>query len=420
MHVFKSFSVALFFAAQLLAGCGTPVSKPQEARAERLSTEAEKLWNDYVKDVINAGSAIQENCKPRRLGRPQGVPYKGVIILFHGFTACPQQYFEWGRALADKGFDVLLPLLPGHGLVPETVPNPAGGTMKRDIVEFLPRVEDTMPNPHNPASSKYAALAERMNRIASAANGGLRMVGGISVGGAVATHAVNLAPKLYDKALILSPFYSVDPLFTRIFVDALNGQKLLEELDPAKFSYEKILAFASHSTFLKTYVLMKETRVADRIFSMRSSWGEGCFKEIRGGRAGICDFLFSAIGAAEAFGVKTLDNIRPAQTFVQLVGVEDDKVASTGHMASAFEKFAGGARREGPTPEGGTVNVCFYRAGANHSLLSRFDSPDQEKFWLKDLLTDATNFMTSPERKPYAVNPTTSALAPYKHCHLSN
>jgi alpha-beta hydrolase superfamily lysophospholipase len=39
----------------------------------------------------------------------------GVVVLFHGFSACPQQYDVLGPLIAAEGFDVLLPLTPGHG-----------------------------------------------------------------------------------------------------------------------------------------------------------------------------------------------------------------------------------------------------------------------------------------------------------------
>jgi carboxylesterase len=37
------------------------------------------------------------------------------VVLCHGFTGTPQSLRDWGRALADAGYTVRLPLLPGHG-----------------------------------------------------------------------------------------------------------------------------------------------------------------------------------------------------------------------------------------------------------------------------------------------------------------
>lgn len=37
------------------------------------------------------------------------------VLLCHGFTGSPQSMAPWGRQLADAGFTVTCPLLPGHG-----------------------------------------------------------------------------------------------------------------------------------------------------------------------------------------------------------------------------------------------------------------------------------------------------------------
>ena len=45
----------------------------------------------------------------------EGDEYKGVAILFHGFSACPQQYHEVGPLMAKKGYEVFAPTIVGHG-----------------------------------------------------------------------------------------------------------------------------------------------------------------------------------------------------------------------------------------------------------------------------------------------------------------
>jgi carboxylesterase len=37
------------------------------------------------------------------------------VLLCHGFTGSPQSLRDWAQALADAGYTVRLPLLPGHG-----------------------------------------------------------------------------------------------------------------------------------------------------------------------------------------------------------------------------------------------------------------------------------------------------------------
>ena len=49
--------------------------------------------------------------------RPQGTP-TGAILLCHGFTGSPQSMRPWGEHLAAAGWDVRIPLLPGHARSP--------------------------------------------------------------------------------------------------------------------------------------------------------------------------------------------------------------------------------------------------------------------------------------------------------------
>ena len=37
------------------------------------------------------------------------------VLLCHGFTGTPQSMRPWGEYLAERGFTVRVPLLPGHG-----------------------------------------------------------------------------------------------------------------------------------------------------------------------------------------------------------------------------------------------------------------------------------------------------------------
>ncbi len=39
-----------------------------------------------------------------------------VCLFFHGFTATPDQFVPIGEAFFQAGYNVLIPLLPGHGI----------------------------------------------------------------------------------------------------------------------------------------------------------------------------------------------------------------------------------------------------------------------------------------------------------------
>lgn len=83
------------------------------------------------------------------------------ILLIHGFTGTPQSMRPWGVALANRGFKVSCPLLPGHG------------TKWSDMQNV--RWQDW-------TSSAEAAL-ERLSRRC-----GTLFIAGLSMGGAIACY----------------------------------------------------------------------------------------------------------------------------------------------------------------------------------------------------------------------------------------
>ena len=46
-----------------------------------------------------------------------------AVVLFHGYTNCPQQFRELGQILYEQGYNALIPRLPRHGLADRKVEN---------------------------------------------------------------------------------------------------------------------------------------------------------------------------------------------------------------------------------------------------------------------------------------------------------
>jgi alpha-beta hydrolase superfamily lysophospholipase len=61
-----------------------------------------------------ADPAIRIDCIPRLYVRDK--PAGDAVVLFHGFTNCPQQFDELARAFYRRGCNVYVPRLPRHGL----------------------------------------------------------------------------------------------------------------------------------------------------------------------------------------------------------------------------------------------------------------------------------------------------------------
>ncbi|NJL38538.1 MAG: lysophospholipase [Leptolyngbyaceae cyanobacterium SM1_4_3] len=57
---------------------------------------------------------MNANCRSRFLLHPHPTPK--VFLFFHGFTAAPAQFVPIGKTFFEAGHNVLIPLLPGHGL----------------------------------------------------------------------------------------------------------------------------------------------------------------------------------------------------------------------------------------------------------------------------------------------------------------
>ncbi len=367
MYALRPFGLACAIALSLF-GCsggaegtsGDDQNVTAAATTSRLTPKAKELWDIHVNNV--AGSTrLQDGCRPQEASPPADVPYKGVIILFHGFTACPQQFTELSTTLAAAGYEVLIPLLPGHGHVASTVQTTIFGhavgseRIKDDIID-LPTVK---------ARNRYRDFALSMNEIARAATG-TKMVGGVSVGGAIAARAAIEAPDLYERSLLISPFFQATNLFLR------DSIYVADHLDP----------------------------------SFRVSWGAGCLAErtqlVPGPRAGICQFTIDNVQATIQFGQETLAQIRKLKHDVQIVGVEGDIAADDAAQGKAVKALPAGLAR-----------ACYYRKPAAHSLLSRYDNPGNDKFWVNPALAASAAYLT--EGTPF---PTTGASSekPYPRC----
>lgn len=204
----------------------------------------EKAWEEYVSKVTTENE-LQESCVPRRIEAV--TKRKGVAVLYHGFSACPQQWDLIAPLLAQKGFDVLMPLNPGHG---NSFENPGsrirclyGCDGPTDNVSGFPVTIDD-----------WTSYVNRINDIVSLASGDTHVVGGLSVGGTLAASA-GLAKQqdgvtpLYSRQLIMNPMIELHGV-----IDA-------------------VLAILGHLP------VVKEDFVG---------WGPGCREERDAGRGGVC------------------------------------------------------------------------------------------------------------------------------------
>jgi carboxylesterase len=258
---------------------------------------------------------LQPGCEPKHLLPSQG-PIIGTAILVHGYTGCPQQYFELADLLTAAGIEVYLPLSPGHG----RVLNENG---QEDLRGMPGRYEDYL----------YRNFSDEINELA-AASSGLKILAGLSGGATIAAYAMNAAAVPYDRVVLMSPLFH-------------------EKTDP-----------------LESFVLSIE-RLLPLGFGQVVKWGDSCLAQRAHGRAGYCQSSFSNLAAAETFGQSTLRQLKPAQTHLQIVAVENDTAADVPTIVRAVEKMEVPAR-----------DVCFMPNGIPHSFFSRFDNIDDNPTWI--------------------------------------
>ena len=75
-----------------------------------------------------------EACRSKIFLHPH--PTAKVFLFFHGFTAGPYQFEPIGQKLFDAGYNVLVPLQPGHGIAGNwKVDNPPPLPTEREIYQ---------------------------------------------------------------------------------------------------------------------------------------------------------------------------------------------------------------------------------------------------------------------------------------------
>jgi len=302
------------------------------ARAAVAPGRFDAVWAAYVGEIEQ--QALQPGCHPRRYQPPLRTARRGAVLALHGFSACPQQYFQLGPALAAAGFDVLVPTLPGHG-------RPRGPDGE-DELSALPTEDDW--------AQAYGGFAVRMNRIMQASPGE-RIIIGYSLGGAVAINAVLREPALYERMLLIAPLVAV------------RGGSVVESL----------AGTAADLPWLRGRIVKPR-----RLQATCDGWTAA-------GRAGFCDYRYQHVGALlqlEGQNRDWLEN-RPLQLPVQFIVGDEDSVVSKG----AIDELAKQQAAIGP------VAVCELRGGVPHELLTPYENIGRPMHWLDRLMLTAIRFV---------------------------
>lgn len=303
--------------AAILWHFGSPAHAESKIQENFENDTVRRLWSDYVDlETIELNSSqrpIQSDCQPRfyPADHTSSPSRKGMVMFFHGFSACPQQYFKVAELLSQQGFDVFLPLSPGHGRMPDA--------QDIDYLDDLPS-KKTAEKPY--VHSRYAEFVKTMNEIA-AASSGIRVIAGLSGGGGLASTAALMGQddydgKLWDRALLYAPYFK-NPGPTQGLVDAVGF------FNPG----------------------------------VKNDWGDSCRRNRSrpDGRDGYCAVTVGATIASVQLGDSAAQRFDQLNIPVQFVGVESDPTADNSAMVRAYQR----------APE---ASFCFYPVGTPHSLIN--------------------------------------------------
>lgn len=301
-------------------------------------------WQAYTGEVNQIPR--HADCAPRFLTASPEVQRQGAVIMFHGFSGCPQQFFELGERVAEQGFDVLLPVLPGHGVL--------SAQDDTDNLSLLPGAQHS--------EYGYAELARRMNGI-MARSPGTRVIVGFSLGGAISLNASLRASELYDRQLLLSPMLAI---WGGPFVEGLA--EILGRIPGLR------------------NIIVKPSAIREKCRGWQSS-----------GRAGFCDYRYRHVVPLleledqnrDIYGRVTLTNP------IQIVGAGDEHYISNDQLVSLTER----QKQNGP------ISLCIMPDDVAHEMLSSYENVGREMYWLNDLLNDAVAFIVDAEFFPSAKNP---------------
>lgn len=137
-------------------------------------------------------------------------PTSKVCLFFHGFTAGPYQFDPIGNALYKAGYNVVVPLMPGHG---------RAGDWGRDNPPPLPTDAETY--------QRFALAWLRQVQVL----GRQVVIGGLSGGGTVAAWLALTQPQAIHRALLFAPYLSGSSKVIDLFVR--HSGSYFEWVDPS-------------------------------------------------------------------------------------------------------------------------------------------------------------------------------------------
>ena len=170
----------------------------------------------------------------------EGVNNKAVLLI-HGWTSTPYEMRRLGKYLNENGWTVSIPMLRGHGTIPEDLEN----------IKWNDWMED--------AEKEYLKLKEKYNQV---------YVGGTSIGANVAVLLAQKYPGISGLVLMATPYkFKLEKMvnaYSRFML--WLGKKYSVKFYPPTFgiatTITRLIAYKSYPirSALQAYELVKKSR----------------------------------------------------------------------------------------------------------------------------------------------------------------
>lgn len=148
--------------------------------------------------------AMDPKCVNRLMTHGQKVA--NVVVMYHGFTSCPEQFPRLGETLFQRGYNVYIPAMPHHGLRDHYTPEQSLLTSE-ELVNYADRSVDVA-----------QGLGEKVTLV------------GLSGGGMVATWAAQNRSDI-SSAVIIAPMYNLAGVPTFLLRPLASAAQVLPNLD---------------------------------------------------------------------------------------------------------------------------------------------------------------------------------------------
>jgi esterase/lipase len=172
-----------------------------------------------AKKLENTLPIKNEACRPKFFFYPEPTPK--VCLFFHGFTAAPYQFEPLGKALFEAGYNVLIPLQPGHGVA---------GKWDKDNPPPLPSEIEI----YQQFALSWLEVAQKL--------GDKVIVGGLSTGGNLAAWLALERPQKIERSLLFAPSLRSNNVIIDFLVEVLPiYYEWLNKDNSGNFGYDGFL-----------------------------------------------------------------------------------------------------------------------------------------------------------------------------------